>query len=62
MTVILRGGRATLAAVVQLYKILALNSLITAFGLSVLTLDGVKLGDASVLPPPNTHCYGSNVS
>ncbi|CEM01515.1 unnamed protein product [Vitrella brassicaformis CCMP3155] len=46
VTVILRGGRATLAAVVQLYKILALNSLITAFGLSVLTLDGVKLGDA----------------
>lgn len=42
---ILRCGRATLATVVMMYKLMALNSLVTAFALSVLTLDGVKLGD-----------------
>ena len=42
---LIRSGRAALALVVQNYKILAVNSLITAFCLSVLTLRGVKLGD-----------------
>ncbi|PFH36293.1 hypothetical protein BESB_044850 [Besnoitia besnoiti] len=42
---ILRSGRATLVTVVMMYKLMALNSVITAFALSVLTLDGVKLGD-----------------
>eukprot|EP00921_Rhytidocystis_pertsovi_P002401 GHVQ01004101.1.p1 GENE.GHVQ01004101.1~~GHVQ01004101.1.p1 ORF type:complete len:1226 (+),score=142.92 GHVQ01004101.1:65-3742(+) len=42
---ILRSGRATLATVIMMYKLMALNSLVTAFALSVLTLDGVKLGD-----------------
>ena len=42
---ILRQGRATLAATFQMYKILALNSLITAYSLSVLHNAGVRLGD-----------------
>lgn len=42
---ILRSGRATLVTVVMMYKLMSLNSVITAFALSVLTLDGVKLGD-----------------
>ncbi|KYF39175.1 P-type ATPase of unknown pump specificity (type V) protein [Toxoplasma gondii ARI] len=42
---ILRSGRATLVTVIMMYKLMALNSTITAFALSVLTLDGVKLGD-----------------
>ncbi|XP_053992658.1 uncharacterized protein LOC128883858 [Hylaeus volcanicus] len=42
---ILRYGRATLATVMMSYKTIAINALITAFSLSVLTLDGVKLGD-----------------
>lgn len=42
---VLRQGRATLAATFQMYKILALNSLITAYSLSVLHSAGVRLGD-----------------
>uniref|UniRef100_A0A0G4GNG0 Cation-transporting P-type ATPase N-terminal domain-containing protein n=1 Tax=Chromera velia CCMP2878 TaxID=1169474 RepID=A0A0G4GNG0_9ALVE len=42
---LLRNGRATLVTVFEMYMIMAMNSLITAFSLSVLTLDGVKLGD-----------------
>jgi len=42
---VIRSGRAALALVIQNYKILAVNSLITAFCLSVLTIRGVKLGD-----------------
>lgn len=46
ITPILRLGSATLATVMMMYKTMAINSLITAFSLSVLVLDGVKLGDA----------------
>eukprot|EP00916_Digyalum_oweni_P016690 GHVL01027353.1.p1 GENE.GHVL01027353.1~~GHVL01027353.1.p1 ORF type:complete len:507 (+),score=117.71 GHVL01027353.1:1401-2921(+) len=42
---ILRLGRATLATVYQMYKLLSVTSLMSAFALSVLTLDGVKMGD-----------------
>jgi len=42
---IVRQGRSTLVAMIQMYKILALNSLITAYSLSVLHLTGVKQGD-----------------
>lgn len=42
---LVRSGRASLALVIQMYKTLAVNSLITAFCLAVLTLHGVKLGD-----------------
>lgn len=42
---LLRSGRSTLCTVMQMYKIMALNSLISAFAMSILTLDGVKLGD-----------------
>ncbi|CAK0833011.1 unnamed protein product [Prorocentrum cordatum] len=42
---VLRCGRATLSTVLMMYKIMGLNSVMTAFAMSVLTLDGVKLGD-----------------
>jgi len=42
---ILRCGRATLSTVLMMYKIMGLNSIMSAFAMSVLTLDGVKLGD-----------------
>lgn len=42
---ILRCGRATLATVLMMYKIMGINSMMSAFAMSVLTLDGVKLGD-----------------
>jgi len=45
VSLLIRSGRASLALVIQMYKILAVNSLITAFCLSVLTLRGIKLGD-----------------
>jgi len=44
-TNILRCGRATLSTVLMMYKIMGLNSVMNAFAMSVLTLDGVKLGD-----------------
>ncbi|KAF4681259.1 Cation-transporting atpase [Perkinsus olseni] len=42
---VLRCGRAVHSVVMMMYKILALNSLLGAFSLSVLTLHGAKFGD-----------------
>ncbi|CAE7572453.1 Atp13a1, partial [Symbiodinium sp. CCMP2456] len=42
---VLRSGRATLCSVLMMYKIMGLNSILSAFAMSALTLDGVKLGD-----------------
>eukprot|EP00742_Colponemidia_sp_Colp-10_P014286 GILJ01016209.1.p1 GENE.GILJ01016209.1~~GILJ01016209.1.p1 ORF type:complete len:1167 (-),score=230.74 GILJ01016209.1:159-3353(-) len=46
---IVRNGRSTLVVTLQMYKILALNCLVTAYTMSVLHSDGVKMGDKQML-------------
>merc|ERR1712232_826072 len=45
---IVRQGRCTLVSSIQMYQILALQSLISSYSLSVLYLDGVKYGDTQM--------------
>eukprot|EP00793_Prasinoderma_coloniale_P005480 PRCOL_00004888-RA len=42
---VLRLGRATLVTTVQMFKILGVNCLTSAYAMSVMAIDGVKIGD-----------------
>lgn len=46
---IVRLGRSTLVTTLQMYKILALNCLTSAYSMSVLQMDGVKHGESQMI-------------
>lgn len=45
---IIRQGRSTLVTTIQMYKILGLNSLISAYSLSILDCMGIRYGDVQM--------------